>query len=105
MLGYTPPSPDQRQTLPPPPGPEADPPAQCILGNTVNKRAVRILLECILVYGDVFKLSVSCNQHLSFDLGGKISAAIIHLKLFNLFHEYLEPKKTKMATLSVVPSI
>ena len=37
--------PDQRQT--PPPG--ADPPAQCMLGDTGNKRAVRILLECILV--------------------------------------------------------
>ena len=37
-----PPTPDQRQT--PPPLPE-----QCMLGNTGNKRAVRILLECILV--------------------------------------------------------
>ena len=38
------------------PGPEADTPppsrhplAQCMLGDTGNKRAVRILLECILV--------------------------------------------------------
>ena len=36
----------------PPPGadipPEQTPPAQCMLGDTGNKRAVRILLECIL---------------------------------------------------------
>ena len=39
-----------------PPGPEADtpqeqtlPPTQCMLGDTHNKRAVRIPLECILV--------------------------------------------------------
>ena len=33
-----------------PPGPEAGtPPAQCMLGDTGNKRAVRILLECNLV--------------------------------------------------------
>ena len=50
---------DQRQT--PPPGPEADtlqeqtppgsghPPMQCMLGDTGNKRVVRILLEYILV--------------------------------------------------------
>ena len=31
----------------PPPG--ADPPVQCMLEDTGNKRAVRILLECILV--------------------------------------------------------
>ena len=50
---------DQRQA---PPSPEADlpqeqthtplkqtPPAQCMLGDAGNKRAVRILLECILV--------------------------------------------------------
>ena len=46
----------------PPPGPEADTPraekptpradspTQCMLGDTGNKRAVRILLECILVF-------------------------------------------------------
>ena len=32
-----------------PPGSKHPPPAQCMLGNTANKRAVRILLECILV--------------------------------------------------------
>ena len=37
---------DQRQT---PPGPEADTLPRRILRNTVNKRAVRIPLECILV--------------------------------------------------------
>ena len=43
---------DKRQT---PSRPEADPPwNQCILGDTGNKRAVRILLECILVYRDYF---------------------------------------------------
>ena len=67
MLGYTPP--DQRQTPPQEQTPpdqrqtpheqtpprsrhspqEQTPPAQCILGDTGNKRVVRILLECILV--------------------------------------------------------
>ena len=42
MLGYTP----QEQT--PPLGADT-PSAQCMLGDTGNKRAVRILLECILV--------------------------------------------------------
>ena len=42
MLGYT--SQDQA-----PPGADA-PPAQCMLGDTVNERAVCILLECILAY-------------------------------------------------------
>ena len=32
-----------------PPGPGTPPPAQSMLGDTVNARAVRILLECILV--------------------------------------------------------
>ena len=71
MLGYTPPGPEAdtprgqtphsadnplEQTPPPGPGaenlppPGADPPAQCMLGDTGNKRAVRILLECILVF-------------------------------------------------------
>ena len=77
MLGYTPPEADlpgadtpgsrhlPRSSHPPkeqtPPGadtPPADtpweqtlpaPPAQCMLGDTGNKRAGRILLECILV--------------------------------------------------------
>ena len=44
----TPTSPwDDRQTHPP--GGDTLPPAQCILGDTGNKRAVHILLECILV--------------------------------------------------------
>ena len=32
-----------------PPGSRHPPPAQCMLGDTVNKRAVCILLECNLV--------------------------------------------------------
>ena len=49
---------NKRQAPPPPPGPEAGtpqtrgrhpPPEQCMLGDTENKPAVRILLECILV--------------------------------------------------------
>ena len=67
--------PDQRQTPPPgsrhPPGsrppPRADTPAtaQCMLRDTSNKRAVRILLECILVI-DVFWpiLRSFCDYHL-----------------------------------------
>ena len=58
MLGYTPreQTPPLEQTplpceqTPSPPGAETPPPpVQCILGDTGNKRAVRILLECILV--------------------------------------------------------
>ena len=49
--------PEQTPLTPPPPGGDplgADPPpGHCMLGNTVNKRAVRILLECNLVY-DLF---------------------------------------------------
>ena len=40
------------QTIPPPwtrHPPEQTPPVQCMLGDTGNKRTVRILLECILV--------------------------------------------------------
>ena len=68
MLGYTRPPWDQadtpREQTPPgadtpsrsrhprgtrhPPG--ADTPPQCMLGDTGNKRAVRILLECMLVF-------------------------------------------------------
>ena len=44
ILGYTPLGADtpREQTCPPP--------AQCMLGDTGNKQAVRILLECILVF-------------------------------------------------------
>ena len=41
-----PPPPDPPGT---PPGTRYTPPEQCMLGDTGNKRAVRILLECILV--------------------------------------------------------
>ena len=69
MLGYTPRTRGRPLWEQTPPRPEADPtpqahppgsrhpleqtptypPAQCMLGDTGNKRAVRILLECILV--------------------------------------------------------
>ena len=45
MLGYTPPPRSRHQ----PPGSRQTPPEQCLLGDTGNKRAIRILLECILV--------------------------------------------------------
>ena len=54
----------------PPPGP--DPPEQCMLGDTGNKRSVRILLECILVYSlpvhirTIYKMSVGSCLQLSF---------------------------------------
>ena len=38
-----------RPCTPPPPGPGTPPPAQCMLGDTGNKRAAHILLECNLV--------------------------------------------------------
>ena len=44
----TPPSPGTRGRHPPPPGADTPPP-KCMLGDTGNKRVVRILLECILV--------------------------------------------------------
>ena len=53
MLGYTPSGTrgrhplDQRQTHPP--GTRHSQPAQCMLGDTGNKRLVRTLLECNLV--------------------------------------------------------
>ena len=71
LLGYTPTHPPGPEAGTPPPGPEAGaplgpevgipsgsrppwdqrqvPPVQCMLGDTGNKRAVRILLECNLV--------------------------------------------------------
>ena len=48
------PPPDQRQALPPPAGPDNPHPPQCMLGDTGNKRAVRILLECNLVWSWFF---------------------------------------------------
>ena len=54
MLGYTPP--DQRQATP---GTrDRHPPGQCMLGDTGNKRAVRILLEYNFVEKIVTKLNV-----------------------------------------------
>ena len=63
MLGCTPPPmtrgrhptgirgrPPPRQEADPPTGTDPSPREQCMLGDTSNKRAVRILLECILVY-------------------------------------------------------
>ena len=50
--GIHPPPPEQQQTPTPesrPPLGSRHPPVQCMLGDTGNKRAVRILLECILV--------------------------------------------------------
>ena len=49
MLGYHPPG---AGTTPPPeqiPPRSRHPPEQCMLGDTANRREVRILLECILV--------------------------------------------------------
>ena len=73
MLGYPPPGPD----TPPRPGtPQDQAPAraQCMLGDTVNERAVCILLECnlaifyngiYLMKEELFKLKIlhaSCND-------------------------------------------
>ena len=40
---------------------QVHPPEQCMLGDTGNKRAVRILLECILVSWCVSKSKSTCN--------------------------------------------
>ena len=86
MLGNTPLGPEAGTTSPPPgpeaatpPGPEAatpsprsrhpptpgtrgrHPPAQCMLGDTGNKRAVRILLKCNLVFSGFYSVSSSEN--------------------------------------------
>ena len=45
----TPPQEETRKTHPPGRNQEDTPPEPCMLGDTGNKRAVRILLECILV--------------------------------------------------------
>ena len=72
-----------------PPGPEADTPPQvrgrhppkdqrqtpreqCMLGDTGNKRAVRILLECILVAFLVFFIFQNCSSE---------TTESLHLKL------------------------
>ena len=55
MLGYSPPPLGPEAGTP---GPEADTPGQCMLGDTGNKRAVRILLEYNLVEKIVTKLHV-----------------------------------------------
>ena len=70
------PPPRTRCSPPPksrPPNPEVDPPPQCMLGDTGKKRAVRILLECILVQfilrkiywtlDQIYKSSVSMLLH------------------------------------------
>ena len=70
MLGYTPPGADTPQSRHPPgadtPPEQTPPPLQCMLGDTENTRAVRILQErnlviiCILV--SVGRYKVSCNH-------------------------------------------
>ena len=51
MLGYTPPwEADIPREADIPPSQEADTLLQCMLGDTGDKRVVRILLECILVF-------------------------------------------------------
>ena len=42
-----------------PPGTRYTPPEQSVLGDTVNVRAVRILLECILVRSSIEKVQLS----------------------------------------------
>ena len=67
MLGYHPP-----RTRPPPqsrhpqsrPPQEQTPPAQCILGDTVNKRTVCILLKCnLVIYLRTF-CKIFCNIYM-----------------------------------------
>ena len=72
MLGYHPPEQTPlppEQTPPPgadtphPLGADTPPPAQSMLGDTVNARAVRILLECKLVSCVMPVLFLHINYH------------------------------------------
>ena len=63
--GTPPPPPPWDQVHPPGPG---TPPKQCMLGDTGNKRAVRILLECILVH----------NVNMSSEMGGIVTNLTVH---------------------------
>ena len=63
----TPPRPGTSPDQVHPPGPgtpprPGSPPEQCMLGDTGNKRAVRILLECILVFFCVRHLNMETNR-------------------------------------------
>ena len=60
-----------------PPG-NRHPPAQCMLGDTVNKRAVCILLECNLVFNSIHQ----CTHHLIASYESNVKA---EFKLSNKF--------------------
>ena len=83
--------PPQEQRHPPeqtPPGadpPGADPPAQCMLGDTVNKRAVCILLECNLVER-YFSRTTFISNKMKIDV--KAFMFFISVLLFYLCHIY-----------------
>ena len=69
-----------------PPGTDT-PPVQCMLADTGNKRAVRILLECILVI--VFFLSFRSNSLFSQFARERITTCIYYTLGFNLVNTYL----------------
>ena len=65
MLGYHTPWQGRPPSKADPPG-KADPPAQCMLGDTINKRAVCILLECNPC-PTIWSLSMYWKLYLKFD--------------------------------------
>ena len=69
-LEQTPPGADHPRADTPPSRhpPEQTPPVQCMLGDTGNKRAIRILLECVLV--------VNMFECARIDRGGKMSSTL-----------------------------
>ena len=65
QMGFTPPTPEEDTPLGSRHPGSRHPPAQCMLGDTGNKWAVRILLECILVCLLIWKF----GGHYSFFVG------------------------------------
>ena len=90
MLGY-PPGSRHPPTADTPPGADTPTPAQSMLGDTVNARAVHILLECNLVYNKsttrhgTYLYTISYIGRLSLNLIGLLFHFCLHFSFFPLF--------------------
>ena len=93
-----PPEPDTPRTRPPPepdtPRKQTLPPAQCMLGDTVNKRAVCILLECNLVCS-----LFSCDQLGSWPLNTNGNGFLTFS--FHLFTDTILIRRVKAAGCTI----